>query len=476
MSKDMRFNSIKFFLLFVGIMSFNSLFSQVVSNSYLKGLIETENSNIGIVIEIKSYNNETNSYLYIPEQFVYAEKASNTTADTNSLEIEFKKFNSKIVASFSGDTISALWIQAGMEFKLSLDTIDQSEILYLNRPQTPKPPFSYLQKEIIIENEKANLKLAGTLTIPDLDTIHTLVILVSGSGAQDRNEEIAGHKPFHVIADYLTNNGIAVFRYDDRGTGKSTGSFANSTTYDFMTDAASVLKFFQNYPNIDADNIGIIGHSEGGMIAWILAAKYPKDIGFVISLAGPGVDIDELMLKQVEDVNRSVGIPEEHTSILLKVQKESMEIASKAKDMAEIRKMITDLYEKYGENFTEEEKNEYMLNQQGINVAVMQLSSPWMKYFLEFKPNKYLKKLKCPVLALNGTKDIQVDADANLKAIKEGLNIKKCKTIEVYKLEGLNHLFQIAEEGTVAEYYYLNETFSIDVLIKIENFINDLTK
>ncbi len=276
------------------------------------------------------------------------------------------------------------------------------------------------------------------------------------------------------MADYLTRNGIAVFRYDDRGVFESTGDIMNSTTYDFMTDAYTVIKFFESNPNIDNKMIGVAGHSEGGIIAMMLAAKYPKNVDFIISMAGPGVDSKTLLQKQIADISRASGIDEESIEILNGMQLELMNYAENAKDLVELRKEITSLYEKYGKMFSEEKREEYGLNQSGINRAVMQFSYPWMKYFLSINPDDYLKKVKCPVLALNGTKDIQVDADINLLAIEKSLSDGKCKYYKVEKLEGLNHLFQLADKGTVEEYFTIQQSFAEEPLVLIKDFIKEL--
>ena len=296
-----------------------------------------------------------------------------------------------------------------------------------------------------------------------------MVILVSGSGAQDRNEEIAGHKTFMVIADYLTQNGIAVFRYDDRGIAESKGDFANSTTYDFMTDTEAVLNYFYDFPNIDKTNIGVLGHSEGGLIAFMLAAKETKKLNFIISLAGPGVPIKELLVQQLKDVNKSFNFPDEHIEVMCEMQSEILDIATKNVDMYELRKNIKIIYDKYAQHFTEEERQKYQIGDAAINVAVMQLSSPWMKYFIKIDPGKYIKKVKCRVLSINGSTDLQVKMEDNLNSIEK--NLKTKKEVQIVAIEGLNHLFQKSETGAISEYYTIQNTIEQLVLDKIVEFI-----
>ncbi|MDD2635087.1 MAG: alpha/beta fold hydrolase [Bacteroidales bacterium] len=458
-------------LFFISIISQNTIAQD--SMTYLLGNIETGGNSLDIIFIIDYSTEDKNTSMYVPKQFIYDMKAQ-TTFIQDSIIIEIKSLKAEYTGVWddTAQTYFGNWKQRQQSIAANFNKITKNEVSFLERPQTPQAPFKYIEKNICIENKKGNSTLCGTLTLPDNQNQHKLVILITGSGAQDRNEEIAGHQPFKVIADYLTNQNIAVFRYDDRGYGESKGNFSKSTTYDFMTDAHNIIKYFKDYPNIDANNIGVIGHSEGGMIAMMLAAKYPKDIAYIVSLAGPAIDIKSLMLKQTEEINRAAGTTEKDIKLIREINSKSFDIATNSKNISSLRKQIADLFESYSANLTQEQQNELMLNQQGINQAVMQLSSDWMKYFLAFEPAKYLRKIKCPILALNGTKDIQVDCDENIDALKNNINPKKCKILETHKMEGLNHLFQTAEKGTVEEYFYTSETFSVEALQIIVDFID----
>ncbi len=460
-----------FFIFIISIISQSTIAQNITT--YLQGNIETGSEPLEVIFIIDNLSEDKNTSMYVPKQFIYDMKAQ-TTFIQDSIIIEIKNLRAEYTGVWN-DTVQTYigtWKQDQQSIPTNFNKIEKTELSFLKRPQTPQAPFAYIEKNICIENKKGNSTLCGTLTLPNEHNQHRLVILITGSGAQDRNEEIAGHKPFKVIADYLTTHNIAVFRYDDRGYGESKGNFSKSTSYDFMTDAYSIIKYFKDYPNIDANNIGVIGHSEGGMIAMMLAAKYPKDIAYIISLAGPAIDIKSLMLKQSEDINRAAGIKEADITWMKELNSKSFDIALKSKNITSLRKQIEDLFESYSTNLTQEQKDEYMLNQQGVNRAVMQLSSDWMKYFLAFEPAKYLRKIKCPVLALNGTKDIQVNCDENIDGFKNYINPKKCKVLETHKMENLNHLFQTAENGTVEEYYYISETFSVEALKIIVDFID----
>lgn len=446
--------------------------TQDTSELIFRGEIDVDGMMIDFVIKTKTNAESVQSELYLPGSFLYAQKIKETIITEDSLKFYFPKMQAELIGSYGMGGIDAKWYQGGKEYQVEMDLASSDDIAFLERPQTPQAPYPYVEKDICIENKKGESTLCGTLTMPDELNSHPLVILITGSGSQDRNEEIGGHKPFLVIADYLTKCGFAVFRYDDRGFGQSKGDMKNATTYDFMTDAAAVLHFFGDYPNIDSESIGIMGHSEGGMIAWMLGAKYPKDIAYIISLAGPGVDIIDLMLKQTLEVYLLSEIEEDDLEWMMAMQEETYQIALNSKSSAEIREQLTGLFAKYGKDLSEEKKTEYGMTEANLNVAVMQLSSTWLKYFLKFEPSKYIKKIKCPILAINGTRDIQVTSKENLKGIQESINPRKCKALETHELEGLNHLFQMAEEGTIQEYYYLQETFSIEALKVIEDFMN----
>jgi uncharacterized protein len=465
-------------LVLIGIILSISTFAQNNESLFFTGTINADPDFIDIIIEVRTESAQTNAYLYIPNQFVYAMKAADVFYNGDSLRVSFKKMSAVYTGVRGNDTseFTGVWKQGTPEFETNLKLVDNSEVEFLQRPQTPELPVPYIEKEICVENVKGKSTLCGTLTIPDTVGTYPLVIMVTGSGAQDRNEEIAGHKPFLIIADYLTRSGIAVFRYDDRGVAKSKGDVVNSTTYDFMTDAAAVILHFENYPNIDNNMIGVAGHSEGGIIAMMLAAKYSKNVDFIISLAGPGIPMRELLLKQMDDISRAEDIPEEHLKILFNMQSELLDLATKKMELPELRKEIKAVYDKYGANFTEELRNEYRMNESGLNMAVLQFSQPWIRYFLTIDPSVYLKKIKCPVLALNGTKDIQVSSKENLAAIEKYLSEGKCKNIKIVELEGLNHIFQKSETGQVQDYYKIQHTISPEVLPLLVEFINSLRK
>lgn len=346
--------------------------------------------------------------------------------------------------------------QMGQKFPLNLSR----EAITQNRPQEPKPPYPYRAEEVTFKNTKADITLAGTLTLPPSqgDQKFPAVILVTGSGAQNRDEEILGHKPFWIIADYLTRHGIAVLRYDDRGFGQSEGDFDAGTTFDFADDAEAAFNFLKDQKEIDSDRVGVIGHSEGGIIAFILGSRL-KDLSYVVSLAGMGVKGDSLLIKQAEDVYKTMNMPASVSEPLVEQNRQIYKSIKEGRDATDIKENIRVYLAEKG------------MRDQDVEKQIEVFTSPWMVAFVKYDPLSDLQKIKCPVLALNGEKDIQVDADMNLNAIKNNIEINGNDNVTVKKYSGLNHMFQKCIKCTVNEYGELEETFNTDVLNDIKDWI-----
>ena len=352
-------------------------------------------------------------------------------------------------------TIEGSFTQAEQTFKLNLS---RNEIAEQKRPQEPQPPYPYRVEEVIFTNESANIKLSGTLTLPETSDLNTAVILVSGSGAQNRNEELMGHKPFLVLADYLTRQGIAVLRYDDRGVGKSEGDYKRANIEDFASDAEAGISYLRTRKEINKDKIGVIGHSEGGSIAFILAAKQIPS--FIVTLASPGVDGQRLLHTQREELLNASGVSPDNIAQINDYMGQAQNIAIEAKSRFELEKNITDLF-----------TGTPMENQ--IAPIVEQLSSPEILGILRYDPKAHFKKIHCPVLALNGTKDLQVPCNENLFAILEGITSNGNKNVTTKPYPGLNHLFQAAKTGLPAEYGSIDETLNDEALKDIANWLTE---
>jgi pimeloyl-ACP methyl ester carboxylesterase len=363
------------------------------------------------------------------------------------------------------DSIAGIFKQAGQEMPLQLSRVKGEIHQKLNRPQEPKAPFPYTSKDVVIKTKTEGVKLAGTLTIPEGKGPFPAVVLVSGSGPQNRNEELMGHKPFLVIADYLTRNGIAVLRYDDRGTAESTGDFNKATSLDFSNDAEAAFLFLQQQKKIIPSKVGIIGHSEGGMIAPMVAARNPE-VGFVVLLAGPGIPIDQLLALQIQKVSEAEGNKIDEKEIQLSKEIYAILKANVSNETA--RKQLEIRIDEYIESRKNEEnagENEQLFS------AIDTYLSTWFRYFIQFDPYPYLSKTKCPVLAINGENDVQVTAKENLTALAKILKESGNNTVEIHSLPKLNHLFQHSETGAVSEYVKIEETFSVEVLELMKQFI-----
>jgi uncharacterized protein len=439
----------------------------------LDGKLNASGQELTLMIRIEEKGKMLISKLYVPEQLLFAHQASSTEIIEDTLIIEFKSIGAmyKGFINYPDYKLEGIYTQGGVYFELIMDFIPDSEAIMFKRPQEPKPPFTYYEQEHLIRDNRVNIALSGMLSLPNKIGKFPLVILITGSGPQDRNQTIAGHKPFLVISDYLTRNGIAVFRYDERGVGKSTGKFNDATSADFTYDVLNIVKYFRVHENIDNNRIGLIGHSEGGLVAMKAAAENKKDIAFIISLAGPAVNSVDLLQKQMYELLRVAGKSEEMIEKSIDYQGKAFDIALKSKDMSDLRQRLTELNEEFSEGLSDEEISELGLNQHGLNSSVMQLSSPWIKYFLKQNPEDYLIKLKCPVLAIFGDKDLQVNAEQNHKTMEEILSSKRNQKYEVYTMQGLNHLMQTAQTGNIEEYLLIEESFSVGVMEMMKNFI-----
>lgn len=395
-------------------------------------------------------------------------KLGPVTLSGDSLKISAAMLMAEYKGAVINDTlIEGKWTQAGNTFPLTLAKL--KEELKINRPQEPKPPFPYKSEDVTFNNSIFNIKIAGTLTVPEGKGPFPAVVLITGSGPQNRNEELLGHKPFLVIADYLTRHGIAVLRYDDRGVGKSQGSYADATSADLATDAEAAFEFLKDNPDINPKDIGLIGHSEGALIAPIVASTN-HNIAFIVSLAGPGVNGEQIILRQSQDISRLMGASEETIKENIETNKKLYSVLKEEKDNKLAEEKIIALYKE----ILEKQK----MSQDDINKAVNQLKATfgasaytWFRYFFMTDPAVFWKKVKCPVLALNGEKDTQVAAGINLPAIEKALKSSGNKHVKTIMLPGLNHLFQHCTTGLPSEYSGIEETFSPEVLKIITDWI-----
>jgi len=356
--------------------------------------------------------------------------------------------------------INGIWTQAGITRNLKFERSDQ--LLELVRPQNPARPYPYREEQVTFANPKAQVSLAGTLTVPPGSGPFPAAILIAGSGPQDRDETVAGHRPFLVLADYLTRKGIAVLRYDKRGIGKSTGSFDQATSEDFASDAAAALAYLKSQKEIDSRRIGLIGHSEGGIIAPMIASR-SSGVAWVVLLAAPGLKGEDVMLLQSELILKTAGFDDDRIAKARDFSRQSYALARKETDPAAFEAKLSDLVDSTGMSTT--------LPPTTLKPQARMMTSPWFRYFLDYDPVPALKKTECPVLALNGGKDLQMAPKENLAQIQKALQEGDNKDFQTKELPGLNHLFQHAPTGSPTEYGGIEETMALEALNAISDWV-----
>lgn len=338
------------------------------------------------------------------------------------------------------------------------------------RIQDPVKPYPYTSENVFFINKSADsIKLAGTLTVPKDVMDPPVAILISGSGLQNRDSEVFNHRPFLVLSDYLTKNGIAVLRYDDRGVGESEGDPKEATSEDFATDTEAAISFLKKRSDIDTNKIGLIGHSEGGFIASMVASR-TKDVAFVISLAGNGVSGKKVLLSQAKKTLDQFGSSKEYIEV---DQKSRAIIFSAIEEEDEKDVLVTKAKErlKMYQEALSEEKKKYFIQVPSDYLVAAYSESNWLRYFIKTDPYQFISKVSVPVLAINGSKDVQVLSTLNLNGFEAGLAKAGNKDYTIKELDGLNHLFQKANTGVISEYAGIQETFNPKALEFIKDWI-----
>ena len=375
-----------------------------------------------------------------PSQGVNGIQAEKTVKDDGTIKVKVGMIGATFEGKMADGEIKGTYVQNGFPLPLTL----KPGKLVVKRPQTPVPPFPYKEESVSFTN--AQYTFNGTLTLPENYSRNTSVVLmVTGSGQQNRDEELFSHKPFAVIADALARQGIASLRYDDRGWGDMSVNFADFTTDDFRQDAAAAIPLLRKRFN----KVGILGHSEGGTIAMMLAAEGKAD--FIVSLAGMAISGKETLIMQNRQAMSAIGLPKETVdSYCNSISKALDEIAS-------------------GKKASEINIDDVPVALKPVTIkALQQADTPYIRHFLTVDVGKLLPEIKCPVLALNGNKDTQVDCDANTTRIEKGL--ANCKH-SIKKMDGVNHLFQHCNTGIVTEYQQIEETISPEVLQEVAKWI-----
>jgi pimeloyl-ACP methyl ester carboxylesterase len=411
-----------------------------------------------------------------PDQQAFGLPIDTVTFANGKLRTELKKLGAVYegIVDSKFESIKGKFTQSGHEFDLDLKRTESGpKPTPVNRPQIPKVPYPYDAEDVAFENKAARVTLAGTLTMPKSKGPFPAVILISGSGANKRDEEVFQHPVFLVLADYLTRHGFAVLRYDKRGVGKSTGSYAAATTSDFASDARAGIEYLKSCPEIDHERIGLIGHSEGGLIAPMVAAG-SKDVKFIVIMAGPGIDGGKIIILQTGLIMAAEGATKDQITKSQTKQKRYITAIRTSKDNADLSAKLDAIIAQEKAALTPAE-----LKTPGLTASIEQnktaYNSPWMREFVNLDPVTALKKVTCPVLVLNGEKDLQVPPLANLPVIQAALMAGGNKDFTVRQLPGLNHLFQPCTTGAPSEYGKIETTLAPAALSVITDWLKAKT-
>ena len=462
----------KIVLCVIAVVSALTVYSQDMSGQW-NGALKVPGAQLRLVFHITATEQGYRATMDSPDQGATGIPVTTTLFEDSVLTLKVANAGIAYRGRLADNTVVGEFKQAGQTFHLNLTKGVPGQGQRL-RPQEPTEPSPYRSEDVIFKNTEDTVTLVGTLTMPEKGEDFPAVVLISGSGPQDRNEEITGHKPFLVLADHLTRRGIAVLRYDDRGTAASSGNFGTATTLDFASDVASAVEYLRTREEIDPHKIGLIGHSEGGLIAPIVATETDA-ISFMVLLASPGVPGGELLLQQQEAMGRASGMPEAALQQAKAVNGHVFKMIAESSDADSLNIALTDYLRQ-----TMQQANDTITTptpmDDYIRQQVAQLTTPWMRYFIRYSPAPTLQKVTCPVLALNGENDLQVPAQENLTSIGDALEQAGNSSSTLKELPDLNHLFQKSDTGLPAEYATIEQTFSPVALSVITRWVKKQVK
>lgn len=427
------------------------------------GTIDAGAATLRLVLHIRTGPRGTLAKLDSPDQLATGLPVSELARDREQVRFALASVGAAFAGKLSADAqvLEGVWSQQGAAMPVRLERQAPGSGAGPRRPQMPRLPYPYREIEAIFPNPSAaEVRLAGTLTVPEGAGPFPVAVLISGSGGQDRDSTVFGHKPFLVMADHLTRSGIAVLRVDDRGVGKSSGSREEATTADFATDVAAGVTWLRALPEIDPARIGLIGMSEGGVIAPMVAAADPK-IAFSVLLAGPAGRGDALWLEQYRTLGMSMGATPDELDRHEPLMRRVVEAVRNAPD--------TEAAKQRARAVLATASPEEALPAHAAEPLLAQLTTPWMRFFLRYDALATLRKVRSPILALNGSKDVQVDAQRNLAAMREAT--AENPDVTVREVPGVNHLFQTAPTGAMGEYADIEETIAPAVLEQIMQWV-----
>ena len=463
-----------FSILLISLLISIPLFAQEIIGQW-HGVLKVQGTQLRLVFNVTKTETGISSTMDSPDQGAKGIPMTTTSFENSILKITLASAKIEYEGTLGQDNvIVGTFKQGGQSFPMNLSK-EKIEKERLIRPQEPIKPYTYYSEDISFENKKAGISLAGTLTLPSKEGVFPVVILISGSGPQNRDEELLGHKPFLVLSDFLTKSGIAVLRYDDRGTALSKGDFKTATSADFATDVESAIAYLKTRKEINTKNIGLIGHSEGGLIAPMVASK-SKDVAFIVLLAGTGIQGDRLLLLQQKLIGKASGISDDDLQKSELTNRKVFDIVNKSSNLEKLNLDLTNYIKQTLNHNPNAGKPAGMSDDEFVNLQVKQIANPWMQYFIKYNPAPTLEMVKCPVLAINGEKDLQVPPKENLEAIKSALSKGGNKKVTTKVLPNLNHLFQECKTGSPDEYATIEQTFSPTALSEILKWLQMQTK
>ena len=432
-----------------------------------QGAIETGNMRMRLQLHLShDEKGQLTAAVDSLDQGIQGIPASHVTEQAGQVKFELPAFGAEYNGALNAakNEIAGHWSQNG-----NLETLDfrrSDKILELRRPQNPAKPYPYKEEEVSFAAGDGKLALAATLTLPQGAGPFPAALLVGGSGPNDRDETIAGHKPFLVLADFLTKRGIAVLRYDKRGIAKSTGNYADATMENFTQDAQAAFGYLKSRKELDVKRLGIIGHSEGGILGALVATR-SNDLNWMVLLATPATTGERTLLRQSELIARAGGLAEEQITRSLEFDRKAYRAVREEKDAAALERRLRTLVEQSGLGAA--------MPPAALQAQIRMMSSPWFREFLDYDPAPALEKLKCPVLALSGDRDLQVDSTENVPLLRKAYESSGNKDFMVVEIEGVNHLFQKAQSGSPALYGAIEETIAPEILTAVGNWVSKHT-
>ena len=429
------------------------------------GSLQAGGMDLRVVFHIEDGDDGLTATMDSPDQGATGIPVSDVTVTGDSLTLAVGRIGGTYrgVLSAEGDTLDGTWTQSGQSFPLLLTPVTDDETAPPPRPQHPEPPYPYDSADVTFTNASAGLTLAGTLTQPEGEGPHPAVVLLSGSGPQNRNSEVFNHKLFHVLADHLTRQGIAVLRYDERGVGESDGTFEEATSEDFADDAASAVEFLEGRPEIDRDAIGLLGMSEGGLVAPMVHTQHTP-VAFLVLMAGPAVPGGDIIVEQSARIAAAQGASASAADSIRTVQRRLMNAVRSAPDSAALAETVRPLLTERGASGEQ------------IQSQLDQLTSPWFRFFVRHDPASSLRQVDVPVLALYGSHDLQVPPQQNVAPMRAALGNSPSDDTTVRVLDGLNHLFQPADTGLPTEYARIDTTMAPAALRTVSDWIRTRTE